>query len=296
MWSWLKSLVDNKETSNATTQADVAKLRSARTGTWTNPAFKAPVDRNWELMRAGRYAEAVEAFIVAACEDNWPAHHRNRAIALLCMNRFRDAYDAYEEADQAERIRAPAHNRDLDAMGLCLWLVGDRSAALPLIREHLDLPMKRKLTYGDFAGGASEGLVAYYAGVSLPDIDTKTKALRHLRKIANGKRHRGWPKPIARFLVGDLPLEKVLIEAAEADDIETAINHARVDILSRRQLVEALFYAAIRKRDEGQEAECLGLLAKVADLPISHTEIEWFLAKHEIEQALESNIADQRVR
>lgn len=276
---WLKSLLGRPKKA---TRVDVERLRSARTRTVVYHHDEGYRDKNWSLLEEGRYEEAAEGFLQQARETKWPAHLRNRAIAFLCLKRFSEAYAAYEEADTAEQLRTPAHHRDLAQMGLCLWLAGDRDGALPLVVQNLELRMRNKLSYGDAAGGASEGLIAYYVGVSLPDTKTRTQAVKHLKKIAAAKRHRGWPNPIAKYLVDELPLADVLLQAAETADVALAIEHAHVDTLCRRQLTEALFYAAIKRRDEGDEQRCLELLATVAELPLSPLEIECFLARDEV--------------
>lgn len=278
---WLNSLLGRSK--NAI-RADVDKLRAARTGTTVYHHDEKSNDANWRLLEAGHYEAAAEGYLQSAREAGQPAYMRNRAVAFLCMKRFSDAYAAYEEADKAERMRTLAHHRDLAQMGLCRWLAGDRDGALPLVLENLELRMRHKISYGDFAGGATEGLLAYYVGVSLPERQLRTKALKHLKKIAAGKRHKGWPKPIARYLVGELSLPDVLIQGAETPNIGTAIEHARIDTLCRRQVTEALFYAATKERDEGKEQQCRELLAKVAALPLSPLEIESFLARDEVER------------
>jgi tetratricopeptide (TPR) repeat protein len=281
MRSWLAFLAGKPKT---VTRADIERLRRARQGLAVYHHDQRPVDPDWRLMELGQYEAAAERFLHRAIEEDHAAYFRNRAVALICLRRYDDAFKAYEEADKKERSRARMHTRDLAEMGLCLWLADDRRGALPLIRENLILRMQNKLSYGDAAGGASEGLVAFYAGVSAPDDDLKTRATRHFRKVAKRKRHKGWPRPIMHFLLDQASFEDVLLAATETTDLDTAIAHANVDVLCRRQLTEALFYAAVKHRSRGAEQECQRLLKLVSGLPISHLELEWFLARQEVER------------
>ena len=281
MPGWLRSLFGRRPT---TPQVHVERFRSERTGIWTNPDFKPPRDPDWELVEAGRYEEAAARYLALARERTHSIPYwRNRAIALLALQRHLDAHDAFAESDRVELTRNPLHGRALAEMGVCLWLADRRHDALPLVMENLDLRMKNKLTYGDAAGGAWEGLIAYYVGVSFPNPDVVAKALKHLKKIVTRKRRRGWPRPIAEYLINAGSFETMLLEASEAADLETAVAHARIDKLSSRQLSEALFYAAAKHRASGDEQTCRNYLTVVATLPRAHVALEQFLAKHEID-------------
>lgn len=279
--SWLRSLLARER---VVTQQHVKYLRQERTKVWINPTYKPPTDPDWDLMRTGRYEEAANVFLQRS-KEGLPAW-RNRGLAFLCLGRYSAAYEAFAEADRIERERHPLHSRALAEMGICLWLEGRRNEALPLIEENLHLRMSNKLAYGDFAGGAQEGLFGYYAGVSFPDDRLTAMAIRHLTKISRSKRHRGWPKPIANYLVGRSSLDDTLLEAAESSNIDTAVEHAKVDTLSCRQLTQALFYAAIKQRAQGDMLSCRTLMRRVITLPNSVVELERFIAEHEVKATI----------
>jgi hypothetical protein len=122
------------------------------------------------------------------------------------------------------------------------------------------------LHLGSDPGLASRG----FANSTWPEVDVESKEAPRIRR---------------RFVLGRTSRDDVLVGACGTRDLEEAVRAAGVDVLKRRQLVNALFCLATRGREEGRERECLSLMKRCASLENPIVEHEWYLARGEIDRA-----------
>jgi len=65
--------------------------------------------------------------------------------------------------------------------------------------------------------------------------------------------------------------------------LSACLEKARRDLLSRRQLCQALFYSACQQRQAGNEKECIEKMRVCSQLENPIIECEWYLARGESE-------------
>jgi hypothetical protein len=94
-----------------------------------------------------------------------------------------------------------------------------------------------------------------------------------------------WPVPVARYYLGDLAFDELLVFATGQRELPEAIAAARVKLMSRRNLCVALFHDGARSRANGVEDRCLDRMRECYALEDPLIEPEWYLARHEVEQA-----------
>jgi hypothetical protein len=76
--------------------------------------------------------------------------------------------------------------------------------------------------------------------------------------------------------------EETLKLLAGTPDIDKIVAVAKVDVLKRRRLCQTLFYAAVARRNEGDEAGCTNGMRQCLALENPLLEEEWYLARAEL--------------
>jgi hypothetical protein len=241
-----------------------------------------------KLWQAHRHAEAiVECRRRLAVNPEDFAAVGTLSRALLSARSYQEALPALERIGTHER-------RDKVALGLsgrqldiaCLhWLMGNRLTAIMLMRGAVHGILDHSIKFGDAAGGVEQGLLLYYMGLTADDPDSVPFAIKYLRNRAKRAAIHVWPGPLARYYLGDLGFEDVLAAATGQRNLADAIKVARTDLLKRRQLVGALFHDGVKKREEGAEEQCMARMRECYALEDPLIELEWYLARHEVEQA-----------
>jgi tetratricopeptide (TPR) repeat protein len=225
--------------------------------------------------------------------------HAELGRAMLCLGKFERALKHFKAAH--------AYNKDgdigafphYDWLGAAHWLVGNKAAAIQTFREAVEHVEKGIIRYGDFAGGASHGLLLWYGGITAKDEIAIAKARNYLNGLTRRKKPRGitnfdrWPCPLALLVLGRMnpdqvldglvaDLEKVAREEAEGYGACPILGgEGREDLPVRKQFVQALFYIAIFHRAARQEKESKKymFLSGCVENPCT---IEWFLARKEL--------------
>jgi hypothetical protein len=241
-----------------------------------------------KLWQAHRHAEAIaECRRRIAVNPDDVAAIDTLAGALLSARSYQEALPAFERvgADERQCRVAPGQSgRQLDIA--CLhWLMGNRLTAIMLMRGAVHGILDDSIKYGDAAGGVEQGLLLYYMGLTANDPDSVPFAIKYLRNRARRAAICVWPGPLARYYLGDLAFEDVLAAATGQRDLPDATKVARTDLLKRRQLVGALFHDGVKKREEGAEEQCMVRMRECYALEDPLIELEWYLARHEVEQA-----------
>jgi tetratricopeptide (TPR) repeat protein len=240
----------------------------------------------WHLISAHQYEKAVADYdaILAAGEDYY-AIVANRAIALLCLGRLSEALEGFVTAnDIARQDRgAPKSAPYLSNMGTVLWLMGHRSVAKELYRSAADGIRYGTIAYTDASGGAGEGLLLWYAGLTTKDRNATEYALDYLTRLAKKSRIKNWPGPLAQFVLERQSFNGVLRDSFKTDNLLETAEQAKSDILKRRELVQALFVFGTKCRQRGDKDGCRRAFQQCAQLENPHVEQEWYLAAAEVE-------------
>lgn len=208
------------------------------------------------------------------------------ARAMLCLGRLPEALKEYQRVDQLEKARIEGSPGNILTIGAILWLLGRTSEAIQTFRAAADGIEDYTIKFGDNAGGVSPGLLLWYTAVTARDADAREHAVARLR---NRARDRGaikyWPGSLALFVLGAASRDDVLVQACGTSDPKRAAREAAKDLLKRRRLARALFYFGTHARAQGPEDECLKHMRAVASLENPIIELEWYLARGEVEKA-----------
>jgi hypothetical protein len=218
------------------------------------------------------------------------------ASAFQAKGDYRHAIDWLERLDLLRskdkqfNVMAPGHPGSRIRIACLRWLLGERAAAISGMHGAAAGILDRTIKYADSAGGMTQGLLLYYMAVTAKIPAESSYALDYLRRqVESLKKRMGerlssrWPCPVAHYLLGDVVFEFVIKEV-EREDVTLAVPDAaaRLEIGRRNRLLLAMFYDGVKSRVEGNEAHFLDRMREVYLL--ENTSLEWFLARHEIEQ------------
>jgi hypothetical protein len=67
-------------------------------------------------------------------------------------------------------------------------MIGDRQGALDIIRELVVAVRDGRITFTDFAGGVSQGLILCYMGITLRSVADVDLAMNYLKTLASRPR------------------------------------------------------------------------------------------------------------
>jgi hypothetical protein len=207
------------------------------------------------------------------------------AMALRAVGAYKDALPLFERSHEHERKRLPGHPGEQKDVSCVYWCLGDQTKAIKLMRELAEGILDRSINYGDMAGGVEQGLLLYYMATTANDRDSASFALKYLQNRAKRSAIRVWPGPLARYYLGEVSFEDVLAEATGQRDLADATSLAEKDLLSRRQLCEALFHDGVRSRAHGAEEQCMVRMRQCYALEDPLIELAWYLARYEVERA-----------
>lgn len=242
-------------------------------------------DEIWDLIVQGHLVEAIElgeTESTRAGGDAWEVAG-NLAQAYLALGRYSDAYNCYALRDRIDQTARPGL-RHLHPMAQVAWLLGKETKALAHAREDIELLASGDTTMADAAGGVSNALFLHYCGSKLGDDAAKGLALKFVEHLAGrSRRFQNWPGPIGAFYLGRISFEDVLFFASKQRNLAAALSAASQEKLMRRELIQALFYVGAKKRDLSDDASCLALMEAASALHNPFAELEWHLARKEVE-------------
>lgn len=239
------------------------------------------------LLQSHRYAEAAATYAEYARKgDPVRGALAGYAKACLCLGKIEEAITYFRLADERERDtrRADPHPYGL-WIGTTEWLLGRRREAIQSFKQSVNGVLDGSIGYGDLAGGVSQGLLLWYAGVTAFDAAASEHALEYLRKLAGKSRIQYWPGPLASFVLGENTEDEVLQKACGVAELDVATEIAKKDLLKRRQLVASLFYFGVRQRANGSEEQCRKWIERCVALENPIIECEWYLARGEVAAA-----------
>ncbi|MBK9974762.1 MAG: hypothetical protein IPP14_08310 [Planctomycetes bacterium] len=154
--------------------------------------------------------------------------------------------------------------------------------------------------FTDAGGGVGPGLLLWYIAARAPDAALESEALTYLQDLLrkhNQPRFQGWPRHLAKFVLGQYSFAALLQDAFKCIDLDELERCAYVEraapppgevpffdaevpptgLLLRRHLAQALFYGGIKAR---LHDPALGesLLRRCVSLKDVDIENEWYLA------------------
>lgn len=237
----------------------------------------------WEMILAHQFSEAAKIYETQLESKPGDAGLLGgHATALLALGKFEEALKRASQANAIESAEMKGETQPyIEMVGSILWILGRRDEAIQTLRTAVDGVIDGSIKYADNAGGVSQGLLLWYAGVTAADEKSKTYALKYLSKLTKKSRVKYWPGPLALFALGQMPEEEVLVELCGTNDLQESVRQAKDDLLKRRCLVQSLFYFATQKRAKGNEEQCRIGMAKCTDMENPVLEVEWYLARAE---------------
>lgn len=238
------------------------------------------------LAEAGKYQQAFDIYVEATSQgfELSAPDASNCGLFLLCLEKHEDALIYFREAAEQAAERDGAY---LENVGAAQWLMGRHRDAAITWRQRVSGILDGTIIYTDFSGGASDGLLLWYAAVTLTDDELLEYAIDYFRTLSTPSRLSSWPNisswpgPLVYLALGERSADSILQE--QFDELNSAdLPHWNADILRRRKLVNVLFYSAVKCRADGQEQECQKLMSAVAQIKNPLIELEWYLARGEL--------------
>ena len=236
-----------------------------------------------KLLFAQRYSEAAEAYRTHLLQHPEQNYHGGLGDALLCLGQFSDAVAAFRTACEIESRNLKGDMPYLIETGTALWLAGDRTGGMAEWHRAVSGVLDGSIQYGDLAGGATQGLLLWYAAVTIKDREEHEYAMNYFRRLRRRKTYGSppWPRPIFEMVLGERSFEEMLKVGFGSPDLRTCIEMARTDLLKRRELCQALFYGACREREAGDAGACMKMMQACYHLENPVIEVEWYLARGE---------------
>jgi tetratricopeptide (TPR) repeat protein len=232
------------------------------------------VNPAWDLYTARRFEEAVAAYrkqLQEEPEKKW-SNKDGLAGSLMGAGRYAEAIPLLEEVDDHRRGRLAASAGCQEQISVCHWMIGDRQNALDIIRQLVLDVRDGTVTFTDFAGGVSQGLILCYMGITL-------RSVADVETLASRPRIKNWPGPAALFLLGGLTFGEAMKNAA---DVAQTKPEADQEGWKRRYLAALLFAAGTERRMAGDEKSARMFFGECAGLTNPLVDYEWYLAKGEV--------------
>lgn len=243
----------------------------------------------WSLAKEGQYQKAVDL-----CDEAKSRGLKlsapfmaNCGIFLLCLQKYDEASAKFAEATAQRKMSEGSY---LDSQGSALWLMGKHKDAVAAWRYRVSNIFSGKIHYADSAGGASDGLLLWYAAVTLKDSDLLEDTRKYFHKLSTDTRISIWPGPLVYLALGEKSAEALLQEHFGDKELGRLL-YKNQGVLQRRELINALFYSAVSRRAAGQENECRKLMATVVQIQNPLLELEWYLARGELAQSSGEGLA-----
>jgi len=234
-----------------------------------------------ELFTARRFEEAAAAYRKRLLED--PREKWNNlaglAVSLMGAGQYAEAIPLLQQVSDHRISELPGSAGRREQISVCHWMIGDRQKALDIIRQLVLDVRDGTVTFTDFAGGVSQGLILCYMGITLRSIADVDLAMNYLKTLASRPRIKNWPGPAALFLLGGLTFGEAMKNAADE-----AQNKPEADQegWKRRYLAPLFFAAGTERRMAGDEKGAQMFFKECADLINPLVEHEWYLAKGEV--------------
>ncbi len=240
----------------------------------------------WPLLQSGDYGTALRD--LKQRQENWTSSNWRESgtmgTVFLCLREYDEAARAFEAAnrmacDDQKRNEGPLLNK----LGGALWLAGSKEEGAAIWQRMVRGLDDRTIAWTDLSGGIKSGLLLWYAGVTLQKSSAIDSSVKFLRKASKRVWAKSMPGPLAAHVIAGKPMKAILAEVWGGSGLDSLIARGAEDVLLRRQLCEVLLCWATSERLAGRETESRRLLRLCADMINPLVEIEWFLARGEVE-------------
>lgn len=239
----------------------------------------------WALAERGKYQQALDLYDEAKARgfELTAGDHANRGAILLCLEKYEEALAQFRAATELEdKSDRKGEGAYLDSQGVAQWLMGRHREAVVAWRYRVSGIMTGKVQYADLPGGASDGLLLWYAAVTLKDHDLLNYTMDFFRKLTIFGRPSYWPGPLVELALGEKSPEAVFHEHFHNAWLRwlLGMNYPR-----RKDLAFGTFYYAVKLRADGQERDCREMMTRVAKMKNRFGEVQWHLARGELSRA-----------
>lgn len=205
----------------------------------------------WELLRAGNAEEGLREFEKAFAKERTASHIMELGVAYLWAERYLSASDHFDAA-----IRS--HPRSLESFfgmaGIAKWCLDQHQDAVRQWQVGLSAE------YTGPGRGIHLPLLLFAACTIDPSVQPDTESTRLLKDKLTEPQVRGWPVPIAEFILGQIDQVHLQSQYVGRDKNES---------LQRRWLSE--FYIGIVESSRGNTASCRETMQQLVNM----TGAEW---------------------
>lgn len=239
----------------------------------------------YHLLEAGNYEKAMDEYTRLLAKypddecllDGYP-------FACLCVGQLEEALEGFLKSNELARRRPIGEKQPyLIHVGVAQWLLGRREEALRTFRAGVDGILDGTIEYADASGGAKQGLLLWYAGVTLKNEDARDQALSFMRGLATKEDIVFWPGPLAAFAIGGLSTSGLLFRACGVPLLPVARIRAIWSGWVASHLMSSQFYMSVKCREAGNEERSLYWLRECTRYKGGNPPLEWHLAKQEVE-------------
>ena len=173
----------------------------------------------YELLKAGRFAEAIETYRSELASD--PANlglKDGLATAYMEAGRYEEAIPLKLVLHEVDKAEVSDHAGQHLYLAVAYWCLENQARAIELVRGLCAAILDGSVSMApDHAGGATFGLILHYMALTAGDDGNRHYALRYLRKL-NAK----YDKRPTLFRYPKQTVKQVLGESAFEDALEGA--------------------------------------------------------------------------
>lgn len=239
-------------------------------------------DDPWHYVELHQYDRATDAYDSHLANAPACAHDlANQSIALVCQGRLPEALRCLIRGQKSIEATLPGSGGAYaNLIGSIHWMEHRKTEAKGSFRYAIEGLKRRTIAYSDDAGGVSHGLLLWYVSRLDEDDESIKYAVDWLKNRAKRKAIENWPGPVARYVLGDISREQLLLQHFGTNRINDIMIAARSDTFMRRKLIVILFYIAAISLHDRDASRCSKLMVECACLENPHVEPEWYLARH----------------
>lgn len=214
----------------------------------------------WNLVRSGRYQEALAAYSQRYAETREISNLANIGYVQLNLGNPVEACDCFAEVLKVSNDNDGTYL----LLGTAQWLAGKKEAAVETWRSGLNTP------YTDAAGGVQLPGILLYGAVRMGDRKVEQEVIRLLKKRWKPGRNAPWPAPLAGLH----------LEGQSAEQLSHSLSQH--PILRARQLCQMHFHLGVAALRQAAEDAAIGHMQAAAADPAALIQVEYYLAHGEL--------------
>lgn len=215
----------------------------------------------WELVKTGKFKEALDVADREAAESGSELPLRNKVLALLNLHEYAEAAKLCEQI--IDRVKGESDS-DFIWLGVALWLSGRHTDASAAWRSG------EKAKYTDAAGGIEIPLLLCFAASRTKNEALAANSTRWLKRVSKQSRAKAWPAPIGQYVLGTL------------DEPELRHLVSPNPLLRQKQMCQLEFYVGARLLASGDaDGFRIRMKESCSQGPVSLQQHEYYLGKGE---------------